>query len=233
MCTSLAPPPDSRCFFESCASSLVKSEYCLWDDRFYLSSSVEGTAVDAAVPAAAMAPVATCKVSMAGSAAGGAVPASAAPEASEQGDVHLLITPHYHLDGLRQTLRAGRRAPLSPTAFAWVMRQRVAEGSLAFTSSNADMEMVISLYTAGFVAAFDTYPAVCLGHNIIDFFGLHFGTDEQAAQLAAALSYVSTHCDFPHGSVRISAEGNGFTARSKAALREAIQGCAGIEALYL
>ena len=145
----------------------------------------------------------------------------------------MLITPHYHLDGLRRTLRAGRRAPLSPTAFALTMRQRVAEGTLAFTSSNADMEMVISLYTAGFVAAFDTYPAVCLGHNIIDFFGLHFGTEEQAAQFAAALSYVSTHCSFPHGRIRISAEGNGFTAKSKSALREAIHGCAGVEALYL
>lgn len=44
------------------------------------------------------------------------------------------------LDGLRQALRAGRRAPLSPAAFADVMTRRVADGTLAFTSFNADMQ---------------------------------------------------------------------------------------------
>jgi len=94
--------------------------------------------------------------------------------------------------------------------------------------------MVIGLYASGFVAAFDTYPAISHGHNIISFFGLEFGSDdEQARQLAQALAYAAAHCTFPHGPVRISAEGNGFSATSQAALRAAVSGCSGIEELYV
>ena len=113
------------------------------------------------------------------------------------------------------------------------MEQRVAEGSLAFTSTNADMHMVIDLYTAGFIAAFDSYPAVSLGHNIICFFSLNFGTKEEVQHFAETLSYVAQHCTFPHGPVRIDAVGNGFLPATKAALHAAVKDCAGVEELFL
>jgi len=137
------------------------------------------------------------------------------------------------LHGLRQTLRAGRRAPLSPSAFAEMVERRVADGSLAFTSERNDKALVIDLYRTGFVQSFDTFPCVSVGHNIISFFGLGFGTEEQIAQLADALAYVAQHCSFPHGPVRISCEGNGISKAGMATLRETLAGCSGVEALYL
>jgi hypothetical protein len=112
------------------------------------------------------------------------------------------------------------------------------------------MEMVIGLYERGFVHAFDSYPRVSMSHNIISYFGLwaeHLAeraprdaagaperfADAQAEQLAAAIVYVAEHCSFPDGPLRISAEGNGFSAAGKLALRNAAEPCAGIEALYL
>ena len=78
------------------------------------------------------------------------------------------------------------------------------------------------------------YPRISHGHNIVSFFGLEFGADdEQAARLAAALQYVARHCTFPHGPIRISAEGNGFSAQSRARLRAAVEGCAGIQEIYV
>ena len=130
-------------------------------------------------------------------------------------------------------LRAGRRSPLSPTAFALEMRSRVEDGSLAFTAGKVDMDTVIELYQRGFVAAFDSFPLVSLGHNIVSFFGLRFGAEGQADSLIGALDYVSANCTFPNGAVRISAEGNSFSDQSKAALRDAVSGCAGIEEIYL
>ena len=188
------------CFFEGCASALVKHHNCLWDDRFY-------------------------DVSRAGSAA-------LAPNVTRSPS-GLPIMPD-SLDGLRQALRAGRPAPLSPSAFAETMRRRVESGSLAFTSSKADMTMVIELYASGFTAAFDTYPNISLGHNIVSFFGLQFGSDdEQVKNLVDTLTYVVKHCSFPHGPLRISCEGNGFSAASQQALREAVKGCSGIAELYV
>ena len=189
------------CFFEGCASALVKHHYCLWDDRFY-DASHAGTSH-------ALAPT------------------------IRRGSSGVPMMPE-RLDGLRQALRAGRRAPLSPTAFAEEMGRRVDDGSLAFTSSKADKDLVIGLYRTGFVAAFDTYPIISHGHNIISFFGLDFGSSEkQAANLAMALAYVARHCTFPHGPVRISCEGNGFSPKSQAVLRKAVNGCDGIEELYV
>ena len=181
------------CFFEGCASSLVKHEFCLWDDRFYDHYD---------------------------------------RQLQRRGSTVVAVKQD-SLDGLRKTLRAGRHAPLSPPAFATLMEQRVAEGSLAFTSTNADMHMVIDLYTAGFIAAFDSYPAVSLGHNIICFFSLNFGTKEEVQHFAETLSYVAQHCTFPHGPVRIDAVGNGFLPATKAALHAAVKDCAGVEELFL
>ncbi len=48
------------------------------------------------------------------------------------------------------------QVPLSPPRFGAQLRARVAEGTLAFTSG-ADLELVVQLYEAGFVAAFDDY----------------------------------------------------------------------------
>jgi len=109
------------------------------------------------------------------------------------------------------------------------------EGTILFTSTKADKEMVINLYTAGFVEAFDSYPRVSQGHNIVSFSGLDFGRTLQEAEtgLAGALAYVARHCTFPHGQVRVDATGNSFSVKAKAALRQAVRGCPGIEALYL
>lgn len=188
------------CYFEGCASALVKHPYCLWDDRFYDASHAGDHAL---VPTV------------------------------RRGRSGVAMVPE-SLDGLRQALRAGRGAPLSPSAFAEVMAARVAEGSLAFTSSTADMEMVIGLYASGFVTAFDTFPSMSHSHNIISFDGLSFGSDdEKVARLAAALAYVVAHCTFPHGPVRISLEGNHFSPADQAVLREAVKGCDGIAELYV
>lgn len=178
-------PWDRRgwCFFEACASALVKHESCLWDEQHF--------------------------------------------------DVAFgFFARQETLDSLRKTLRAGRRSPLSPTEFAAEMRRRVEDGSLAFTAGKVDMDTVIQLYERGFVAAFDSFPRVSQGHNIISFFGLGFGAG-QAESLISALAFVREKCTFPNGPVRISAEGNGFSEDSKATLRDVVSGCTGIEDLYL
>ena len=114
------------------------------------------------------------------------------------------------------------------------MERRVAGGLVKFTSGLSDMRIVVDLYRSGFVAAFDTFPAMSLGHNIISFFGLGFGEEQQQADhLAEALAFAADQCSFPHGPVRFSAEGNGFSPSSKALLRNAVAGCASIEQIYL
>jgi hypothetical protein len=162
-----------------------------------------------------------------------AAPGTPPPQLSEpSAELTLRVGASRQLGWLRQTLRAGRRSPLSPTEFAAEMQQRVSGGSLGFTSG-ADMQMVIQLYEAGFVAAFDTFPHLSKLHNIISFSSLGFGDGGQAQQLTNALTFVAEHCTFPHGPVRVSAEANGFTAADKAAMRQAVKDCNGVQALYL
>ena len=221
------------CYFEACASSLVKHDSCLWSYANFPPVSTMPTIVPADAPApststddddAKIIDVTDDNEAL----LGGSLPAKHTQLFAKGPDGEGT------LDGLRRALRAGRKAPLSPDDFAETMERRVSEGSLSFTSLRADMQVVINLYTAGFTAAFDTYPRVSLLHNIISWFALGFGeSDSEVEHLTNAIGYAAKHCAFPHGPIRISAESNGFNAASKLRLKQAVEGCSGIEELYL
>lgn len=127
------------------------------------------------------------------------------------------------LDGLRRTLKAGRRPPLSPALFRDTMRDRLADGSLRFTNE-ADGETVCALYERGFVAAFDSYCALKREDNVVYYQGLGWGS-EDARVLKVALAYAKTHCSFKSGAIQVNLTDNDFLEADEAVLLEAVDGC--------
>ena len=95
-------------------------------------------------------------------------------------------------------MKAGRAPPIAPDAFGEQMRARVGLGELKFTS-DADMELLIGQYEAGFVAAIDR---VALGNCVLCFEGLRWG-DAEAAVLLLALRYAAAKCAFPTGPIKV------------------------------
>ena len=92
-----------------------------------------------------------------------------------------------------------RAPPIAPDVFEERMREAVAyvgSGGLKFTS-NAEMELAIGQYEAGFIAAINHVAADSSDVNrVLVFFGLGWG-DNEAAQLLRALRYAAAKCTFP------------------------------------
>eukprot|EP00964_Phaeocystis_antarctica_P118083 scaffold81910_cov55-Phaeocystis_antarctica.AAC.1 len=97
-------------------------------------------------------------------------------------------------DTCLKQMRAGRAPPIAPDVFGERMRARVASGALKFTS-NADMELVIGQYEAGFVAAINRVAASEHRSGSLDFVYLGWG-DAEAAELLFTLRYAAAKCAF-------------------------------------
>ena len=90
----------------------------------------------------------------------------------------------------------GRPPPIAPDVFEERIREAVALGALKFTS-NAEMELAIGQYEAGFIAAINHVAADPDPVNrVLIFFCLGWG-DAEAAQLLRALRYAAAKCTFP------------------------------------
>ena len=120
----------------------------------------------------------------------------------------------------------GTRPPLtSPEQMATELREGVASGEIGFTSG-ADADVVIALYTKGFVGAFDTALQYISGITIF-YMDLGWGTAE-VPTLVAALEYAEAHCrpkdeeGEEDANMYLSFINNEFTDAEKARLRAAI-----------
>ena len=127
------------------------------------------------------------------------------------------------LEGLRRTLKAGRKPLLSPPLFQEELNRRCESGELHF-SVPADRERVCALYESGFVEAFDSYCLQKREDSTIYYQGLAWGA-EDALVLKAALSYLAEHCEFRSGSVCLDLTDNDFAEEDEGLLREALEGC--------
>ena len=104
-------------------------------------------------------------------------------------------------DGLKTCIgqmKVARTPPIAPGAFGTQMRARVGLGELKFTS-DADMELLIGQYEAGFLAAINR---VASGNCVLLFEGLRWG-DAEVAVLLLALRYAAAKCAFPMGPVKV------------------------------
>ena len=127
-------------------------------------------------------------------------------------------------DELRRQMRSGRAPPQSPPQFARWMRAAVDSGELGFSAA-ADLETVLSMYHAGFVAIFETYRRYDPDGFFAAFAGLGWG-DAEAAQLGSALAFAAQHCKCKKGlggAVSLRLEGNQFGREGQAAIRKAVE----------
>ena len=112
---------------------------------------------------------------------------------------------------------------MSPERVATEMREGVRTGTLAFTAA-ADLETVISLYTRGFVAAFESYTTVREGNEPCLYYKRLGWGPEEAVVLAEALAYARGHCILPEGGLAIKLNYNQFGPEGTAAIERAVEG---------
>jgi len=110
-------------------------------------------------------------------------------------------------------MKAGREPPISPAVFAEQMRRRVASGALTFTAQ-ADMDFVIGQYETGFVSIMSRVAESDECVRSLSFQNLGWGDDESAV-LREALRYAATHCDFPHGAVKVYCKKGNFISAKR------------------
>jgi len=130
-------------------------------------------------------------------------------------------------EGLQRKLKAGRLPPLSPDHVARELREGVESGAVAFTSAS-DVDVVIELYTKGFVAAIDDH-AYNSGSDrsatgSLFYTNLGWG-DEEAPAIAEALAYAAAHCT-PSSMRTFYFHGNQFSVEAQQTFEAA---CAGSE----
>ena len=125
-----------------------------------------------------------------------------------------------HIMDLRTKAGGKRPCPHSPDAVAKEIRDGVASGALAFTSGG-DMEVVIDLYTRGFVEAFDTYLSITDNNmGIVEY--QDFGWDEEDGRaFAEAIRYAEEHCTKNGRTLTFLMKGNNFGEKSSKLLKEA------------
>ena len=124
---------------------------------------------------------------------------------------------------LRKMLKARlRRPPMSPTALATEMRERVERRELFFSYA-ADLEPVIELYTRGFVQAFERMEGMLEAEPHVQLPAYGWG-DLEAEVAADAIAYAESHCEIAPGQGPIFAFSDNYTAAGAALLRGAARG---------
>ena len=131
------------------------------------------------------------------------------------------------LGGLREQMK-GRAPPMSPDGVGRELREGVASGAISFTAAS-DVDLVIKIYTAGFVRAFETYNSLNMFGNI-SYSDLGWGKAE-VPTIVEALKYAEEHCDAAMVGLRLrlGLTGNKFDAEDKAALKAAVEDSAMFE----
>jgi len=116
----------------------------------------------------------------------------------------------------------GRSPPLSPDVIARELREGVLSGKVGFTAAS-DVELVIEIYTRGFVKAFETHCAFEGGR--IWYQSLGWGKAE-VPSLVEAIKYAENKCDATKMERKLTLvlSRNKFDAEDEAALQEAVEG---------
>ena len=127
-------------------------------------------------------------------------------------------------DALRTMLKTGREPPLTPPAFAKSLRQRVADGAIAF-SNESDLDLVLEMYHRGFVSVFEQYRDFDADGFFAAYAAMEWG-EREARQVASALGYAAKHCK-GKSAISVRLEGNQFGADGQRAIERAIKGFAG------
>ena len=94
------------------------------------------------------------------------------------------------------------------------------------------MARVLKMYATGFERAFSTFAATKLEDNTIYYQGLGWGAAD-VPTLVTALQYLATLAAFEAGPIAINLTDNEFDAEDEVRLQEAVEGCAGVQALWL
>lgn len=113
------------------------------------------------------------------------------------------------ISALYKKLMASRKPPIAPPVFEAEMKQKVADGSLRFTSP-ADMGMVIKQYRIGFIKVFERDSRLGFieaGVNSLWYKDAKWGVTD-AKTMLYALKYAAAHCRFLDGYIKVIVGGN-------------------------